>query len=557
MSEPITIKRAIERRTYLKGKLKGKYWAYIDHARSDQKWENHYSIEIYEANVIVNQIDLKRWDTENEFIPLESPQDFLLSIPNPLNCSVIYPDGSIKYFGLELLNPQIFNPQLYNQLYEGDRMFGTIECEISGYIRHFDYEEIEVDSTEILKEKNISEDHIVISDSYDFGGFAAYGTVQTVNGYTRRVISNLKSGSLEWSKWTPVKGSAQLEKGNFSNWYDGIFSAIGYVYFFFVFLIVFFLAWKVLIPIAIVWLIFILISLLPSIFTNFFRWGLSLFSIAFVLYLGLGFINLLQKPLPVVKRSQLLQDDSQEKIRTKNEVGYSDSLISHMRIWKDYRDTLYQASIDILKSDLLASQRDRTTLPFTLNSTSDYNLIVDSLSRFDNKGLKRVYFMFDSLRTKYKLSETQFAEVIVSCIQDIPYVLVLDKDCSATSYNDGFIKKYLQTEGNCEGNVKYGLFSPVEFAANIKGDCDTRALLLYTVLAHFNYDVVMLGSITYQHSLIGVNLPYSGTFKMIQGKRYVLWETTSQGIRPGEIPLEISNTNFWQVNLLSKPITVI
>jgi hypothetical protein len=65
----------------------------------------------------------------------------------------------------------------------------------------------------------------------------------------------------------------------------------------------------------------------------------------------------------------------------------------------------------------------------------------------------------------------------------------------------------------------------------------------------------MLGSDAYRHSIIAINLPYRGVSKIIQGKKYVLWETTAPQMKPGDIPNDISNPDFWQVNLLSKPIT--
>ena len=159
--------------------------------------------------------------------------------------------------------------------------------------------------------------------------------------------------------------------------------------------------------------------------------------------------------------------------------------------------------------------------------------------------------MFDSLKTKNSLNEVQFAQVITSCIQDIPYTLILDNACEARQYNDDFIRDYLGKGGKCEGYIKFGLLSPVEFMGSLEGDCDTRTLLLFTILNHYNYDVAMLGSELYKHSVIGINLPFNGVAKTINGKRYVIWETTEQGIAAGLFPRELSDMRFWNVNLIS------
>jgi hypothetical protein len=170
--------------------------------------------------------------------------------------------------------------------------------------------------------------------------------------------------------------------------------------------------------------------------------------------------------------------------------------------------------------------------------------------------LPKIYAMFDSIRNTNRMDDIKFAKLITYCIQDIPYTLILDNACDRKIYNDEFIQGYLSSGGNCEGYVKFGIYSPVEFMGNLKGDCDTRTLLLFTMLNHYNYDVAMLGSELYRHSIIGVNLPIEGVSKIINGKRYVIWETTEQGIPPGVIPKEISDMRFWSVNLITNKQTI-
>ena len=159
--------------------------------------------------------------------------------------------------------------------------------------------------------------------------------------------------------------------------------------------------------------------------------------------------------------------------------------------------------------------------------------------------------MFDSIKLNRNLDRIQFAEVITSCIQDIPYTLILDNECDAGKYKDDFIKDYLKSGGQCEGYTKFGILTPVEFMGSLKGDCDTRTLLLFTILNHYQFDVAIFGSELYKHSIIGINLPFSGVSKIVNGNRYVFWETTAPGIKPGFFPSEISDIRFWNVNLIS------
>ena len=67
----------------------------------------------------------------------------------------------------------------------------------------------------------------------------------------------------------------------------------------------------------------------------------------------------------------------------------------------------------------------------------------------------------------------RFAESIVSCIQDIPYTLILPGACDPWIYNDQFTIDFLLQGGKCRPNELYGLLSPSEFFEDLDGDCDT------------------------------------------------------------------------------------
>ena len=179
--------------------------------------------------------------------------------------------------------------------------------------------------------------------------------------------------------------------------------------------------------------------------------------------------------------------------------------------------------------------------------------MIYSLKEFDNPNLEGVYHLFDSIKKTQKLSPKEFAESMVSFVQDIPYAVVLPDDCNPNLYSDDFIRNYLSSnKANCDGNQKFGINTPVEFMASLQGDCDTRTLFLYAILAHYGYDVALLSSEFYSHSIIGINLPYEGTAYVYNGQRYRLWETTSKNFKPGFVPNEISNVNYWRISLKSK-----
>ena len=175
------------------------------------------------------------------------------------------------------------------------------------------------------------------------------------------------------------------------------------------------------------------------------------------------------------------------------------------------------------------------------------------LKEYDKDKLNGLYKLLDSINIANNFNKVQFAEVVVSFVQDIPYTLILSDDCNASLYNDKFTRNYLsRPNARCVGEQRFGINTPVEFLTYLNGDCDTRTLLLYTIFSHYDYDVALFSSEQYGHSVLGINLPISGIAYTYSNKRYVLWETTAPNIRPGIISREFSNLNNWRISIKSK-----
>lgn len=174
-------------------------------------------------------------------------------------------------------------------------------------------------------------------------------------------------------------------------------------------------------------------------------------------------------------------------------------------------------------------------------------------------GFSNLYETFDSIKAANNLDEVAFSQVLVSAIQSQPYFLVLDRGCNE-NYSDDFTRNYLANCATdcCIGNELFGVRSPVEFLSDLKGDCDTRSLLLYEVLRHYNYNVALLTSNYYKHAMIAVNFTESvnqpGTGITIGDKKYFMWETTSPDLNYGELSSNFNNLAFWDIILINKKI---
>ena len=240
--------------------------------------------------------------------------------------------------------------------------------------------------------------------------------------------------------------------------------------------------------------------------------------------------------------------DSTQIVQEKN-----DSIINRYRQWKDYNGKVYEGTYQIKLSDFRKASFFKNNLGLNDQSIRNYDQIIHNLKEYDKSKLNGLYQMFDSIQKSNQLNKNQFAEMVVTFVQDIRYALVLSDGCDPSLYNDRFTRDYLlNNKGFCDGNQRFGINTPVEFMTNLKGDCDTRTLLLYTILSRYNYDVAVMSSEFYGHSILGINLPYNGLSYNYKNQKYILWETTALGAKPGVISNDISNTNYWRISLKSK-----
>ena len=132
--------------------------------------------------------------------------------------------------------------------------------------------------------------------------------------------------------------------------------------------------------------------------------------------------------------------------------------------------------------------------------------------------------------------------MIVTFVQDIPYSYVLNIDCD--DYQTG--------DKPCIGNVALGLLSPYEFIHSLYGDCDTRAVLIYTILEELGFDPMIVVSDEYAHAMLALNIPASGDHLTYRGNNYYFWETTAKGWPIGMLPPTTNNVNYWKIALVNE-----
>ena len=212
--------------------------------------------------------------------------------------------------------------------------------------------------------------------------------------------------------------------------------------------------------------------------------------------------------------------------------------------WYDYDNNYYSGTTKVRDSEVFSSINNKSRIP--ANNWSDF---YRGMYSYDKSKLDLVYPMLDKIWNKNTFTRGEFADIVVSFVQNIEYNILIMEDCQAAYKKDNSIREMMNNGITCDGDVYAGVYSPLEFMSNFKGDCDSRTVFLYTVFKRYNYDVVILNSDVYAHSILGVNMASSGKYKSYNGKRYYTWETTTTGWRLGMLPPDYSNINNWYVVL--------
>lgn len=543
---------SIPRKTYLKGTISGKY-------RGDKllNLENLnevlYDFEIYEAEVICKSKEDFR---KNQ--PYKFPNDFFVTINSETIKRTEFPKNKLpetlqvtlaidqKSFGINIIEPKLYNFKTVRRLHqiEGEEVFGTFNAFISGYI--FDYEKEEVE--EIIGP--------IIPDD---GGFPSppipcqssgikTGITETKGDYIRyEYLCKNHTNCKIWGSWDYNKGTTPAPPGGCLSEILGMIGLIlGLLFFIAVF------------PSLIYLVGFYIVILLLGWLAPYLKWIFRIIGIILLVGFFAALINAFNHRSHSYIPSPIIVDPKENNTNTAPVVSSSKNIINdewviRYRKWQDYDGTIYQGKYKIKLSDIKKAHAFKNSLSINQNSINTYDQMVFNLKEFDKNKLDHVYPLFDSISKANHLNKIKFTEMIVSFVQDIPYAIILDNGCDASQYSDQFTKNYLLShEGDCDGDQRFGINTPIEFLASLKGDCDSRTLLIYTILSNYNYDVALMSSEFYGHSIIGINLPYDGTAYIYNNQRYVLWETTTSNAKPGKISNQISNLNNWRISLKSK-----
>ncbi len=247
----------------------------------------------------------------------------------------------------------------------------------------------------------------------------------------------------------------------------------------------------------------------------------------------------------LVKNAGYDIDDSDvpKKEETKTEIVTTtegDEVIRYIinkQYWKDFEGDWHRMDFKIAEKNVKKSKTNREGYTYTRDFT--WGKFYKHMADHDKPLLEHLYTSFSKIQQDKKMSRRKFAEFIITSIQDIQYNYIKSTPCNG---NEDY---------PCVGNVRLGIFAPAEFGANLKGDCDSRTVLLFVLLSKFNYDVAILNSDEYKHSVLGINVPARGKYKTYNRKKYYFVETTAKGCPIGYLPKDVSTLSYWDFVLVN------
>ncbi len=237
---------------------------------------------------------------------------------------------------------------------------------------------------------------------------------------------------------------------------------------------------------------------------------------------------------------QGFQEEIQSCEEASTQISGTDDFV-HTRSWKGLQGKnyclTYEAQSDI--SETHWNLREEIQIPRAYWSSDHeyWGYIYQELARQNSDVVAYLADSLVHLANERELSRSAIAELIVTFVQDIPYVLITNKACEE------------DYEGPCRAHETYGILSPYEFLYSLEGDCDTRSVLLYALLKHAGFQPIIMVSDEYAHAMIALNIPATGYYVEFDRQKFYFWETTSHGWKPGMLPPSTNNVQYWKIAL--------
>lgn len=232
---------------------------------------------------------------------------------------------------------------------------------------------------------------------------------------------------------------------------------------------------------------------------------------------------------------EIWAEDSDTVDTLQNEI-----LLTHNRTWTDVGNTYRSLKYSLSSASATKSSNFRNSIDVSFDGQEKvyWKDIYAGLYHHDQSELNALEDSIRALAKRELIQDQELIYSVVSFVQDIPYNYIISTD-SCDSHMDH----------PCLPLQRFGVLSPVEFLYSLAGDCDTRTVLLFTLLKKLGYDPIIVNSAPYRHSMLAVDVPTEGDYFIHKGRKFYFWETTATGWLPGMLPPDMNNIDYWTIIL--------
>lgn len=260
----------------------------------------------------------------------------------------------------------------------------------------------------------------------------------------------------------------------------------------------------------------------------------TLFILLMIMFLLIRMLKEQGEPAYAPAEDQLICDEYFED----DSVGYASPVRRHHRTWNKYAyDSVFCASYEIPHEAVRLARQERQAIrPRGDGYAAYWRDVYLSLHKTSSGKLQSVRDSLLRIAFGAQLSRSDLARMTVAFVQDIPYSYVMPGACEAVDFP-------------CRADERFGILGPLEFLFSLAGDCDTRSVLLYTLLKNMGFSPLIVISSQYQHAMIAVDVPATGDYLEYRGRRFYFWETTNVGWQPGMLPPDTNNVAYWEISL--------
>ena len=232
-----------------------------------------------------------------------------------------------------------------------------------------------------------------------------------------------------------------------------------------------------------------------------------------------------------------LQEQEEQEEEENAQDNDPENTIKRTWKWESFDGKIYTLSFSIPKKAYESARQNRLKLPADPNCWT-------GMFRHDRSGLKDMVEGYRNIIEEQKLDYRQAMQMVVSSAQNFDYTYITWAKDPCSDIRDANGEKPSQDckpkpypYGCCDNVEPFAVYSPLEYAVNGAGDCDTKSLFAMSILKYLNmgFDAEMLmGEVEAgHHAMLGICVPNPPFRKhsvrdMRTGKRYYAWECTQR-----------------------------